>query len=181
MNSEIERALWSLTWKLWRHDVPGSRRREIRRDLRANLREAAADVGEREAVRRLGSLDSLVDEYASIYARQPGELRLLGGLWWALATLLIIILLNGRRITSVSGLKDHGNFDPYSYSFGLPGGVHVLRVFGDVEQSVLLQIQIGRAAYLLLPFIAFLIGLRPWRLLERLSKRTHHDGASARV
>ena len=182
MRPTTELALARLSWKLWRRDVPWSRRRAIRRDLRANLREAAPDVGEVEAVRRLGSLNALADEYAVANARTPGELSIDGGVAWAVGALAVIVLLNGRRITALSEMRNWGGFDPYSYIVGLPGGIDPLRIFGNVEAGLLLQIQFAQIAYLVVPLVAFVLGLRPWRLLtERRSARSGHRGASTRA
>ena len=182
MRPEIELALARLSWKLWRRDVPWSRRRAIRRDLRANLKEAAADVGEVEAVRHLGSLEVLADEYAVANARKPGELSVGGGVVWALGALVGIVLLNGRRVTALSEMRNWSDFDPYAYVIGLPGGVDLLRFAGDVEAGLLLQIEFAQIAYLVLPLLAFVLGMRPWRLLsERRSARSSHRGAPTRV
>ena len=47
----IERAVWTLDGRL--QDLPRTSRVAKRRELRANLRAAATDVGTAEAVRRL--------------------------------------------------------------------------------------------------------------------------------
>lgn len=47
----------TVSYVLWLDlaDVPGQRRRDLRRELRANLGDATALVGSREAVQNLGS------------------------------------------------------------------------------------------------------------------------------
>ncbi len=53
----IERAVWSLDGRL--QDLPRKSRVEKRRELRANLIDATADVGAPEALRRVGSISRL--------------------------------------------------------------------------------------------------------------------------
>jgi hypothetical protein len=62
----IGRAVVGYDFWLEARGVAGRRRRDLRRELRANLSEAALDVGAREAVRRVGSprvlaLEALAD------------------------------------------------------------------------------------------------------------------------
>lgn len=167
---QIEVALWELTWKLRRQGISGPRRREIRRDLRANLYATAEDVGEQEALKRLGNLDALAMEYAETESGHPKELSIVGGIVWLFGTLIALALLNGRQLLSFNGLGERYDFDPWSWTLGTPNGKLVLiHLFGDVERNLLLQIEIHQLAYVVLPLLAFLIGLRPWRLLRRSS------------
>jgi len=57
----IERAVWSIDGRL--QDLPRPSRVAKRRELRANLSAAAADVGSAEAVRRLGHPRKLAAEF----------------------------------------------------------------------------------------------------------------------
>lgn len=57
----IERAVWTIDSQL--QDLPRKSRVAKRRELRSNLRAAAAEVGAPEAVRRLGDLRRLAAEY----------------------------------------------------------------------------------------------------------------------
>ncbi|GAB1641275.1 hypothetical protein [Krasilnikovia sp. MM14-A1259] len=57
----IERRVWGLDQHLY--DLPRAQRIATRRDVRANLREAAADVGTTEALRRVGSSRRLAEQY----------------------------------------------------------------------------------------------------------------------
>lgn len=57
----IERLVWSLDQRLY--DLPRSRRIATRREVRANLLEAAHDVGTGEALRRVGNSRSLAEQY----------------------------------------------------------------------------------------------------------------------
>jgi hypothetical protein len=57
----IERLIWTLDQRLY--DLPRKSRIAKRREIRANLLEAAADHGVREALRRIGGSGDLAREY----------------------------------------------------------------------------------------------------------------------
>ncbi|MDH2426598.1 hypothetical protein [Sphaerisporangium sp. TRM90804] len=57
----IERLVWTLDQRLY--DLPTRSRVAIRREVRANLLEAAADVGTTEALRRVGGSGQLAQRY----------------------------------------------------------------------------------------------------------------------
>jgi len=57
----IERLVWSLDQQLY--DLPRAQRIGIRREVRANLIEAAHDVGVTEALRRVGGSRELAEQY----------------------------------------------------------------------------------------------------------------------
>jgi hypothetical protein len=60
VNLLIERTVWRVGWKV-RRVATGARTRAIEKELRANLYEAARDVGPEQAVRSLGDLDALAE------------------------------------------------------------------------------------------------------------------------
>jgi len=81
----LERAVWSLDARL--QDLPRRSRITKRRELRANLRAAAAEVGIRRAVSQLGDLrglaaDYLEAEYGELW-RRPS--------WYAAALALLLV------------------------------------------------------------------------------------------
>ncbi|MEU4243738.1 hypothetical protein [Actinoplanes sp. NPDC026619] len=57
----IERLVWSLDQQLY--DLPRAQRIATRREVRANLLEAAGDVGATEALRRVGGSRRLAEQY----------------------------------------------------------------------------------------------------------------------
>jgi hypothetical protein len=57
----IERVVWMLDQRLY--DLPRRSRIDKRREVRANLRAAASDIGTREALTRLGNSRELATEY----------------------------------------------------------------------------------------------------------------------
>jgi hypothetical protein len=163
----IELALLRLSWKL-RGGVEPVRRRAIRRELRAHLRASASEVGCDEALRRLGDLDELAREYREAERGLPRGLRVGSGVVAAIAVWVLLIVLDGRTIMSWNDLESRGDFDPWSWTFGAPNGKASLLTFsGDVELGLLLDIEVHRLGYLLLPVLAFLIGARFWRVFHR--------------
>lgn len=157
-------------WKLRRRGVSGQRRREIRRDLRANLYATAEDAGEREAISRLGNLDALAEDFADTESGRTPELSVVGGIWWVFEALIVLALLNGRRVMTFNGLGERYDFDLWSWTLGAPNGkLMLVHLFGNVERNLLLQIEFSQLAYVVFPLLAFLIGLLPWRLLGRTS------------
>jgi hypothetical protein len=165
--TSTELTLLRLSWKL-RGDVEPARRREIRRELRAHLRSSAAEIGQKEALRRLGDLDDLAREYRDADRGRPRGPRIGSGVVSAIAVWVLLIVLDGRTIMSWNDLESRGDFDPWTWTLGTPNGVASLLTFsGDVELGLLLDVQVHRLGYILLPVLAFLIGARSWRAIHR--------------
>lgn len=96
--SRIERAVFTYDSWLEAHGVRAKRRRDLRRELRANLFDAADQHGARQAVEALGSLRSMASEVAASDATHPrwsagavaaatafaavSVLGFLAGAWW---------------------------------------------------------------------------------------------------
>ena len=170
----IERALGRLSWKL-RKTVEPRRRRAIRRELRAHLRTAAEEVGAEEAVRRLGPLDDLAREYAEAERGRPLKPRYGSGVIAALSVWVLLVALDGRELLTRNVIENRGDFDPWSWTFGAPNGKASLVTFrGDVDGGLLLDVQVHRLGYLLLPLVAFVLASRLWRAIGRPSLRLRH-------
>jgi hypothetical protein len=162
-----ELALFRLSWRL-RRGVEPSRRRAIRRELRAHLRASAAHVGPDEALSRLGDLDELAREYREAERGHPRGLRVGSGVLAAIGVWVLLIVLDGRSILSWNDLESRGDFDPWSWTLGAPNGKASLLTFsGDVENGILFDVAVHRLGYILLPLLAFLVGARAWRALHR--------------
>ncbi len=165
--TSIELTLLRLSWKL-RGDVEPARRRAIRRELRAHLRTSASEVGSGEALRRLGDLDDLAREYREAERGRPRGLRVGSGVVAAIFVWVLLIVLDGRTIMSWNDLESRGDFDPWSWTLGAPNDLASLLTFsGDVERGLLLDVEVHKLGYILLPVLAFLIGARAWRAIPR--------------
>ena len=76
---------------------------------------------------------------------------------------------------TLGGIENRGDFDPWSRTFGAPNGKASLVTFrGDVDGGLLLDVQVHRLGYLLLPLVAFVLASRLWRAIGRPSLRLRH-------
>jgi hypothetical protein len=95
----IERAVWTLDSYL--QNLPWRSRVAKRRELRVNLRAASADVGTKEALRRLGNVRTIAADY--IIAEYGGP----GPSWWAaicvLPAFVFMFWLSNARIDAFKG------------------------------------------------------------------------------
>lgn len=117
--TSTELTLLRLSWKL-QGDVEPARRREIRRELRAHLRSSAAEIGQKEALRRLGDLDDLAREYRDADRGRPRGPRIGSGVVSAIAVWVLLIVLDGRTIMSWNDLESRGDSTPGPGRSGLP-------------------------------------------------------------
>jgi hypothetical protein len=156
-NLRIEAAIKNVDWQLqgW---VPGRRRRQIRDELRANLREAAGDVGYEEAVRRLGGLRELAAEYLEAERRR---VNIRAGIFSALVVFEALALLWYCMLASFRAGADAGragmaeaSVGPFSFS-GDPG-------LGGASYGL----DVAWPLWVLLPLLAFVSGSQAWRLLR---------------
>jgi hypothetical protein len=163
--ARIEGTLLRLTWKL-RSSASPRRRREIRRELRAHLLATTGEAGSEDAVARLGDLDALAEEYAEAERGRPLEPRYGAGLIAAIVAWVFVVFADGRRLTDDRGLDlaQRGNFDPWSWTAGLPNGkLELFRLFGDVEHGLLFEVEMYRLGYVVFPLLAFVLASRLWR------------------
>ena len=100
----IERAVWSLDSRL--QDLPWRSRVAKRRELRANLLDASADVGAPEALRRVGSIPRLAAEYLSVeyghWTRRPHWLAMVA--WLFLGYVALTLLLDVTSSAFIDGV-----------------------------------------------------------------------------
>ncbi len=85
----IERLVWMLDQQIY--DLPRATRVATRREVRANLLAAAADVGATEALRRVGGSRQLAEQYLSAEYGDAPRHSWIGAAW---AAALIPLLLN---------------------------------------------------------------------------------------
>lgn len=148
-------------------ELPGRSRRAIRRELRDNLRAAAAEVGAAEAVRRLGSLRRLANGYLDAevgdYGPQPRWVR---GLLWPLvveAMVVAVALIQNHAFVDGSSRSGPTSRAPTAgprWLRGMPSGEVTLlggqaRRFGTEFPF----------AILLYPAVAHELGAGMWRSL----------------
>jgi hypothetical protein len=88
----LERLVWSLDQQLY--DLPRAQRIATRREVRANLRDAAHDVGTSEALRRVGGSRRLAEQYlVAEFGDQPRHSWTAAALTAALVPLLVNFVL----------------------------------------------------------------------------------------
>jgi hypothetical protein len=161
----IERVVWTLDTLLT--IVPGKRRRAIRRETRANLRAASADVGTAEAIRRLGDLRPLAVEYTGAhYGEQRRRPSLWGALIWSqLAALALVVVtvtglesfLDGVEAAgSVRGTHDWTTLSPVVSGHAEYDASGRLSGFGFEISVVFLLVYV---------LVALVVGGRLWRLV----------------
>lgn len=160
----IERTMWTLDTLL--ADLPGRARRSARRDVRANLRAAAADVGAVQALRDLGSIRRIALDYLDAeYGEHRPRPRVFKGVFWALLIEMVILswaVVGHEAFTA--GLESAGQPPgTYSWSAMRALGVATEVSFDDTGfAGFSLSIYLWFLAYVL---AAFVIGGRLWRLI----------------
>ncbi len=159
----IERAVWTVDTLAG--DLPGRRRRSVRRELRADLWASTREVGAAEAIRRLGNLRRLSAEYLDVEygAKRP---RYLKGAFWAF---MAVVVLEVHTFARIDGFH-HGLevADPGDGSFTL----RPLGRFGPVYETAYVDGTFDSFSLDLAPALlplavvllgAFLVGGRFWR------------------
>ena len=160
----IERVIWTVDVLV--SDLPGRAQRTVRRELRANLTAAAAEVGTTEAIRHLGSLRRLAAGYLDAEFGEGGPRpRWVTGALWAVATEIFIMAV---AFTSVDAFFDGvlaGNPHPHgTYTWHGPPflGLEVSAAFVDRHVGFGFTMPLW---ILLYPVAALVLGARLWRLL----------------
>ncbi|HEX5511767.1 MAG TPA: hypothetical protein VFX41_08625 [Actinomycetales bacterium] len=143
--------------------VAGRRRRDLRRELRANLTEAAGDVGAREAVRRVGSPRVLAQEALADGAKRP--LWSLASSCGGLALVVMVFAVLFAAFGFADGVSASGVHEPVEGPLVLVPGSTAEAHF-PVGGGISLGVSFGWSV-LVLPAVVFLLVARPWRLLRR--------------
>lgn len=159
----IERAVWRLDWLV--QDLPGRTRRGIRRDLRANLRAAAADVGAAQAIRNLGSLHRISADYlAAEYGEHGPRPDVVRGIVWAIVTEVVIAAIaTVAFVAFAEGVSAAASGSTGTYTLdalavlGFDGSV---TTFEDGGSKVEMFIHPWVLSY---PLVALVVGGRGWR------------------
>jgi hypothetical protein len=166
----IERAVWTVDAYI--SILPMRRQREIRRELRANLRASAAQVGAKAAIRNLGSLRRLSYEYLSAEYRGRPWPTPLKGLGWAVVVEVLLVLAWTLTLSAFHDGLAATNPEPGRYTVERPliGFVSEVTVdsAGDLtEVAFLVSIPVALAWVL----VAFVVGSRLWRVIPRWRDR----------
>ena len=160
--ARIESAILRYDFWLEMRGVRGSRRRDLRRELRTNLAEAGAEVGTTRALFGIGSPKQLA--YAATDT-DPSRPRWSQGLMWAAGTLLVLLLwlavtsLNLVQAVDATGTTDPVDVRPFPW-LGTTFTVHSAPGVLEASISPLWQLLAG-------PLLVLLLVAQPWRLLRR--------------
>ncbi|WP_420115192.1 HAAS signaling domain-containing protein [Pseudactinotalea sp.] len=146
--------------ELWLDPMPGHRRREVIRELRTNLADAAADVGMTNAIEDLGKPRDLAREFVKAEPRRRPSWSL--GVIGAGAVLLVAMLAGLAYAFGMSdSLLDTGG----GSAEGAFLGIRVLAVGTESELSWTWS---GWSwPITIVAVIAFLVASSAWRLLRR--------------
>src|SRR5680860_96911 len=152
----------TLSYDLWLDfaGVPGRRRRDLRRELRANLDDATVLVGSRNAVRGLGSTRAMA---ASASAPDPTRTRWTVGFTVGISLLGLSLL--AELLAALSWLDGAMAATPDSPVTGamtfFPGSS---LTYTPSASGFSLTVNFGWV-WLAIGFITFVLAARPWRLL----------------
>jgi hypothetical protein len=159
-------AEWYGLW-LEAGSVPRRRRRALKRELRANLIEAARHSSMSQAIRDLGGVRMLARAVA-----HDGIWRPRWQVGWLVAALAFGVIVNVEAIAALnwlSGVVDSGGHPATGTVFPFPGSVVTYEPpgFGMWIEPGWLPL-VG-------PALAFVLAARPWRLLTGSSARPRMD------
>lgn len=176
----VERAVWTVD--AYVQSLPSRARRAIRRELRANLRASAAEVGARTAIRNLGSLRRLAVGYleAEYGEGRPRPQLLKGIAWGSVASLVLLVALIVGYESFLAGL-DASTSAPGTYRWEV---ARVLGVAGEVtvDDTGFAEYRLAFSyPYFLYPIVVGLIGARIWRLWPVWWRRVVRDRALRRA
>lgn len=171
----IERLVWTLDQRLY--DLPRRSRVAKRREVRANLLEAAADQGAGQALRRIGSSSTLAREYLGAeFGDRPRHSWIAAAYFAALVPLLLNFVLSeaadayGQALTA-------GHTATGTYIWGGVSYLHSPLTF-TVDHG---QVDHVGGAWTPLVYVLWALGTiacgRLWRLLPSSSRGQHTPAA----
>jgi hypothetical protein len=155
----LERFLLRFSWAM--QDYPRKEYLRIRRELRAEVRAAAADVGMRQALADLGHPVTLGERYiAELGRRLPRWTS--GIVAGGLAVGVLVYLFAAYAVGTLDTLEALGGGSLTRYPFG----TETVFTFTEDEISVLSGVSWQWAVlYLGAAAVAFVVGSRLWRVL----------------
>lgn len=144
--------------ELWLDPMPGRRRREVLRDLRSNLADAAADVGMRQAIDDLGKPRALARSYLSTEPRRRPSWSL-GVITAGLVLLVTMLVFFGYLAGMTDALLDGGGGTATGSFFGIAVAV-------EASDTVLAgSFQGWSWPITVVAVLALLLGAQVWRYL----------------
>ncbi|WP_436529213.1 hypothetical protein [Actinoplanes sp. HUAS TT8] len=163
----IERLVWMLDQQIY--DLPRARRIATRREVRANLLEASADVGTGEALRRIGGSRGLAEQYLRAEFGDRPRHSWIGAITAAGFTPLILnFVLSEATGAFADGVRAAHGSGTFAYS-GLMFLQHAQTVTVDGADLQLSGGGWSFTAYILWLLIVIFAG-RLWRLFRRSSQ-----------
>jgi hypothetical protein len=175
----IERAIWTLDALV--QSLPGRSRRAIRREMRANLRAAGAEVGGREAVRRLGSLRRVAIGYLEAeYGEGRPRPHWLKAMFWVLAVEAVVLMVtfvgHSAFMSGVEAADRHPDGTYVWHGLGWLGVAGDVSYSGGKVEGSSFDFSGMVLVYLL---AAAVLGGRLWRLLPAWWRRRRGVGRTA--
>lgn len=158
----IERAVLAYDWWLDLRGAPWRRRRDLRSELRANLRDATAHTGARHAVAALGSTRQMA---AEAHTDDPTRPRWAVGIYCGFAALMLTVLV--ALLAGLAWADGVMNADPSEPVRGsvtlLPGSS---MEYAPLENGFTVSSSVGWLP-VVVGLLAFVLVARPWRAVRR--------------
>jgi hypothetical protein len=168
----IERLVWMLDQQIY--DLPRERRIATRREVRANLLEAAADVGTSAALRRLGGSRRLAEQYlAAEFGDQPRHSWIAAILAAGYTPLLLNYLLSEATNAFTDGVRAAHASGTFTRD-----GVAYLQHAQTVTVSGT-DVQLSGGSWTLTTYVVWLLIVVFAGRLWRLRRRTSHVPVTA--
>ena len=160
----IEGVVWSLDQQLY--DLPRNSRISTRREVRTNLREAAQEVGARQAIRNVGSSRQLAQDYLTArFGEGPRHSWMAAGVFVMTAALLATSFLTDVALAYARGISDA---DPHATGTFTYHGIRYFQTQVTYTFTDGAQTHVGGSftvvTWVLLLFATVLVG-RLWRAL----------------
>lgn len=170
----IESAVWRLDARLY--ELPRRVRIEKRREVRADLIEAAAHVGAGPAIRNLGGVPRLAGELvAAEYDDERARPLLISNMWAAAAVPLVLLVLVAWLEQAADGFaKGVGAANPTASGTFTWDGLPLVQT--QVKYTFVNGVEthtggaLGPLVYVVLLAVV-LWGTKPWRFLRTASRK----------
>jgi hypothetical protein len=159
----IERTVWTLD--AYVQSLPGRSRKAIRREIRTNLRVAAADVGSAQAIRQLGNLRRLAADYLDAEYGDGPRPHWGKAVRWAFGVeAVLLVLAFASHAAFVAGIEAADPDPSGTYHWT---SLAALGVYGTVscDEGAFAGVSIGFTQWFFCYLLgALVLGGRLWRL-----------------